>query len=365
MSSEPAHVDQIIGKTVEYLERPSVVGFEGPFFAHLARDFAALGCEVEHHEKLLSVSRGPSRAEILSCHIDRHGLVSTGHGEFEYAAFVASADDDGEDVTASRSMLRKICDRFFGEPVRAYAPGNGEILARGEVEHAYFCPHRDNLVFRVPGFEVLPVGTPASFHRPCQIDSRRLTGQLDNAISAAFTYALFESGFAGRALFTAEEEIGKSWSHALAFLEEHRLHTCELLVLDTSPFPDEAAIDEGRVVLRNRDAHGEFNPELVSRLEFLCQEQVIPYQMKDEWIASQNLDRMKSGRKPVGLGSTELGRLVSSTQGAVNGATLQCPTFGYHSNRETTSRRAISQVWRLLSSLLLSKRGRDGPELRA
>ena len=358
--TEPAQVDRIIRKTVEYLESPSVVGFEGPFFAHLVRDFAALGCDVERHDKLLAVSRGPSRAEILSCHIDRHGLVGTGDGEFEYAAFVARANDDREDVAASRSMLRKICDRFFGEPVRAYAPGNGEILARGEVEHAYFCPRRINLVFRIPGFEVLPVGTPASFHRPCQIDSRRLTGQLDNAISAAFTYVLFESGFAGRALFTAEEEIGKSWSHALAFLNEHRLQTRELLVLDTSPFPDEGAIDEGRVVLRNRDAHGEFNPELVSRLESICQEQLISYQMKDEWIATQNLERGKQERKPISLGSTELGRLVSSTQGAVNGATLQCPTFGYHSNRETTSRRAIAQVWRLLSILLLLKGDRNG-----
>jgi hypothetical protein len=67
--SRGAAVERVVAKTLEYLESPSVVGFERPFLDHLASDFGALGCEVEREEKLLVVHREPSRPEFLSCHI--------------------------------------------------------------------------------------------------------------------------------------------------------------------------------------------------------------------------------------------------------------------------------------------------------
>lgn len=344
--------DRMLEKTREYLDRPAVVGFEGPFLDYLARDFEALGCEVEREDKLVAVSRGPTRGEIFSCHIDRHGLVSTGQGEFQYAAYVARLRDAGEAASPTIRMLRTISDRFLGEPVFAYDLERGDVLARGTISNSYFCNHRVNLVFAVSGLEGFPPGTPVGFARPCQRERDRFSGQLDNGISAALLYVLFEAGFGGRALFTAEEEIGRSWQIALDHLMRKGLSTGELLVMDTSPFPDQEAIDRGTVVLRNRDANGEFNPRLVARLRSLCEASKIPYLMKDEWVEESNAKRQAEGKKPAGLGSTELGRLVAGSGGAVNGATVQLPTFGYHGNRETTSRRAVSHLLSLLGLLV-------------
>ena len=349
---DDAAIDQVLNKTVEFLDYPSVVGFEQPFLSHLATSFEALGCKIDREGKILAVHKGPARSEIFSCHIDRHGLVATGDREYEYAAYVTRLREYGEEAEPTCRMLKKIRGRFLKEPVFAYDPATGERLAQGTIARAYFCGHRVNLVFRISGFKSQPIGTPVSFCRPCQTVGESFTGQLDNVISAAVVHELFALGFSGRALFTSEEEIGKSWSLALDYLDRRKLRPRELLVLDTSPFPDPAAIDEGRIVLRNRDANGIFNPALVSRLRGICGQQGIPYQMKDDWIARANAERVRRGKKPTGLGSTELGRLVSGSDGVVNGATVQIPTFGYHSNQETTSRRSIGQLLRLLTTLL-------------
>lgn len=348
-------IDRVLGMTTEFLDQPSVVGFEQPFLDYLATCFEALGCRIEREEKLLAVAREPEQREIFSCHIDRHGLVATGDGEYEYAAYVTRLREYGEQAEPTCRMLKKIRGRFLEEPVYAYGGQTGERLVEGMIAEAYFCDTRVNLVFRVPGFEALPEGTPVSFCRPCQRRGTTFSGQLDNAISAAVVHELFVLGFNGRALFTAEEEIGKSWKLALDYLNRRQMRPRELLVLDTSPFPDASAIDEGRVVLRNRDANGVFNPALVSQLRGICDREGIAYQMKDDWIARSNLERARKGKRPVGLGSTELGRLVDGSGGEINGATVQLPTHGYHSNRETTSRRSIGQLMRLLTVLVGAK----------
>ena len=342
----------VVAKTREYLRQPAVVGHEQPFFDHLEREFSELGCEVERHDNLLAVWRDGTRPQTLSVHIDRHGLVGTGGGEYEYAAFVARLGSSQEEHQASRKMLEKIRDRFLNEEVFAYVAQSGEILEQGKIGEAYFCGHRLNLVFQIDGFENLPIGTPVAFSPLCQIGEERLTGQLDNVISAAFVYVLFALGFTGRALFTAEEEIGKSWTFALDYLTQIGSQSQELLVMDTSPFPDEEAILEGAVVLRNRDANGMFNAELVARTRAICTAEGIPFKVKDEIILAQNLERESQGMKPLGLGSTELGRLVTGSKGQLNGITLQLPTFGYHSNRETTSYLAVANLLKLLSRVL-------------
>jgi hypothetical protein len=343
----------VIHKTRDYLHCPAVVGFEAPFFRLLEQEFQALGCATERTAKVLSVWRDPTATAMLSVHIDRHGLVATGGGEHEYAAFIARLSPEQPDYPVACAMLQRIQDRFLGETGRAYRPADGAALGEGPVESSYFCDQRHNLVFRVPGLETLPVGTPVALRPPPPQATGGLCGQLDNAVSAAVVHTLFAAGFAGRALFTAEEEIGRSWQHALEYLQSRGLSTTALLVLDTSPFPEPAAVEEGWVVLRNRDANGIFNADLVARLRQECQRLGIPYRLKDEWIEEENRRREARGEDPMSLGSTELGRLVAGSKGRITGATVQIPTLGYHSNRESTTALALDHLMGLLGAVLL------------
>lgn len=345
-------VRTVVAKTREYLRQPAVVGYEQLFLDYLARDFASLGCQIDRQTKLLAVWRSEAQPQILSVHIDRHGLVGTGGGEYEYAAYVARQSEYQEDLSIGREMLEKIRDRFLGEEVVAYEAETGRSLGESVIREAQVCDRRAKLVFPIEGFEKFPPGTPVAFSPICQMEEGRISGQLDNAISAAVAYTLFAQGFMGTTLFTAEEEIGKSWTFALDYLMGKGRRSQDLLVLDTSPFPDDDAIQEGSVILRHRDANGEFNATLGSRIRKICEQEGIPFQVKDELLIASNREREKLGMMPLGLGSTELGRLVEGSSGALNGTTLQLPTLEYHSNRETTSHVAISNFLKLLDRVL-------------
>lgn len=349
-----ALAQRVVSRTGSYLERPAVVGWESPFLDVLERDFRGLGCVVDRREHVLAISRREGdRDEILSAHVDRHGLVATGEGEFEYAAWAHREKEYGEEVDFSPAMAAKLQERFMGEPMVAYNGRSGEQLACGRITVSYYDAQRDNLVFQIPGMEDFPAWTPVGFSRPPRFGRNRVTGQLDNAISAAVVYELFRAGFGGRALLTCEEEIGRSWRHALRFLDEVNVRPQELLVLDTSPYPDPVVIEQGRVVLRNRDNNGEFNPQLVSRLRLAAERLGVPYAFKDAWVEVENARLAAMDEPPLSMGNTELGRLVNGTGGEVNGATIQLPTFGYHSNAETTTFLAVSNMMRLLNDVLM------------
>lgn len=337
----------IVDKLREYLAVPSVVGHERPFLDYLQKDFTALGFTTERVRNLLSVTGSDPAVGAVSVHIDRHGLVATGQAELEYAAFVARAVLYGEDRTTTPAFLAKLSGRFTGETVRAYHRDTGEIMAEGVTEAPYFCPIRKNLVFRVPGFEALPLGTPAAYAMPLAVEDGEIAGQLDNVISAAIAYCLARDGFPGRLLFTAEEEIGRSWQHLRDYLVATGVRRTDMIVLDTSPFDRVNTELLGRVVLRHRDAHAPFNPELVDRLFGIACDLGLEPIFKDQWVIAQK------GLPPgdyAGLGSTELGRLVKATDGAWNGATLQVPTHGYHTARETARLDALQRVVAVLEA---------------
>jgi hypothetical protein len=343
--------ERVIQKTLEYLDRPSVVGCEQSFLAFLGREFAMLGCTLTRSEGLLEAEAPGGRHEIISCHVDRHGLIATEPGVYEYAAWIAREEHTDEDKPTSPTMATRVSTRFMDEPVLAYNPENGAALARAVIRDAQY-DEDEGLIFPIPEFEELPAGTPVCFRRPYELDHDLMTGQIDNAISAAIAFALVERGFGGRILFTTEEEIGRSWLHVRDHLDATHGRTDRLIVLDTSPYPEPKAIDEGLVVLRTRDAHAEFNPELTDEIERACARADIPYQFKDEWIGERNALREKNDEPALSLGSTELGRLVKATEGEITGATIQLPTFGYHSNNESTSTRAIDHTLALLGEVL-------------
>lgn len=89
-------------------------------------------------------------------------------------------------------------------------------------------------------------------------------------------------------LFTPEEEIGQSWSYVLHHLQTRNITTQHMIVLDTCPFDTTAELDQGMVILRNKDALGTFNQGQVQEMESILHQQKIPYVKADEAIEQEN-----------------------------------------------------------------------------
>lgn len=356
-------VRETVHRTKVYLGVPSVIGFEGPLLNKLEDDFRAMGLEVERTARLLAVSGPKPESHVLTCHVDRHGVIYTNEGNFEYSAFVFRKPTDDPEDFFKLSKLQELGGRFVGQPVFAYDPETGRHLGNGVIEDALFSLQRQTLIFRVDSSidpeHQLPAFTPVSYSHTFIDDGNEFGGQIDNALSVGLIYTLFKYGFEGTAVFTTEEEIGRSWRHLRDYLEHKQWEPKELLVLDCSPYPTPIEAHEGDVVLRNRDAVGRFNADLLARIKAVCDRAGIPYSLKDEYVQQQNRERAEQRLPPLGLGRTELGYLVHESQGRFNGVTVQVPTYNYHTNRETTTWRAIEQMVRLMGLLVLPEALRE------
>jgi putative aminopeptidase FrvX len=330
------------------VREPSVVGTEDAFFRAIRRELEELDLEVRYYQGVL-VAQGKRPHElILSAHVDRHGLVCTGPNEFQYAAFVAGNQGELSGDSVSEQLLQTIEDRFSGERVQAHEPFSGVYLGQGSITKSFVCPERRNLIFEVQGLDYVAPGTPLCYLDRLKTIDGTVTAQLDNVLSVALLIFLFRKGFQGTALFTAQEEAGRSWRYARAWFQREQLTTQRLLVLDTSPFPDRASAEAQEIVLRRKDASAAFAPEITEELAARCRALGISFLHKDEWVEAENLRR----DKPMTLGRTELGRLAAATGGALNGTTLQIPTTGYHTPRETASLRSLGAALSLLQSFL-------------
>jgi putative aminopeptidase FrvX len=328
------------------IREPSVVGTEDSFFRVIRRELEEVGVSVRYFQGVLVAQGNDPQQLVLSAHIDRHGLLCTGPNEFQYAAFIAGNQSEQTGESVSEQMMGSIADRFFGQRVQAHLPYTGTYQGQGKITRSYVCPQRRNLIFELDGLEFLQPGTPISFLDRLRIEGDYLSAQLDNVLSVALLIHLFRRGFQGTALFTAQEEAGRSWRYALAWFQRHQLSTQRLLVLDTSPYPNREAADAQDVVLRRKDANGAFATELTEELVSRCEEFNIRYSFKDAYVEAMNATRTK----PLSLGRTELGRVVAATDGKINGTTLQIPTTGYHTTSETTSIHSVAAVLRLLLS---------------
>lgn len=330
------------------IREPAVVGNEDSFFRVLQRELEELGLNVQRYHGVL-VAQGTRPKELfLSAHIDRHGLLCTGPNEFQYAAFIAGNQGENMGGSTSEHMLHVIEDRFQGQRVQAHLPYTGTYLGQGEITRSYICPERQNLIFEVSGLDFLQPGTPVSFLDRLNIVNGLISAQLDNVVSAAMIIYLFQRGFQGTGLFTAQEESGRSWRYALSWFQRERLTTQRLLVLDTSPYATREDADAQQITLRHRDANGPFCAQMTQELVNRCHELKLSYGFKDEYIEAQNKTRVR----PYPLGRTELGRIATATKGAISGTTLQIPTTEYHTATETAALSAIAGVLQLLMSYL-------------
>ncbi len=339
----------IIQKTDEYLQVPSVVSFEHYFMKYLMKEFSAIGMDVSRERGLVVVSKNPKNPKVITAHIDRHGLFINNDKKFEFAAF-ASKKHYGEEIKASEALFKKSAMRFIDEKVYAYGE-NGERFEDGKVKDFEYDFDKKNLFFTIKGIGETAPSVPLSYVSRLKETETELSSQIDNVISVAVAYQLAKDGFDGKILFAAEEEIGRSWMHIANYLQKEGVATQELITLDTTPYTDSRAIHEGLIVLRNKDQNAEYNPELVGKLRAACESNGMRYEMKDEVIEASNA-KLPKGEKPKKLGSTELGRIAQHTEGRYNGATVQLPTTNYHTNHETTSKKALGNFYQALQKIL-------------
>lgn len=333
------------------IREPAVVGAEDSFFRVLMRELQELDLDLSYYQGVLVAKGKDPHGLILSAHIDRHGLVCTGPNEFQYSAFLASNRSEQTGDSVSEQMLFSIQDRFTGQRVQAHMPYTGTYLGQGLITHSYVCPYRNNLIFELDGLDFLQPGTPISFLDRLSVSDGCVSGQLDNVLSVALLVFLFRRGFQGTVLFTAQEEAGRSWRYALDWFLREQIRTRRLIVLDTSPYPTREAAEAQHLVLRNKDASAAFDPTITAELAGKCMALGIDCSYKDAYVEAQN----ESRQKKLSLGRTELGRLITATDGDISGTTLQIPTTGYHTATETTSLGSI----RAALALLLSYVGED------
>jgi len=328
---------------------PSVVGAEHPFFMFIKRELEELDIKVEYFDGLL-VAKGnnPTRG-FISAHADRHGLICTGHNEFQYAAFVAKNQSDLGGILNSDELLDNLTDRFVGEKVQAYQPYSGTYLGLGVIKEAFLCQRRNNIIFTIDDFEHLMPGVPIAFLDRLDLKNGFVSAQLDNVLSVALLIYLYRLGYQGSAFFTASEEAGKSWRYLLEWFRRFDYYTDELLVLDTSPYDSWESMSGIDVVLRQRDANGIFKSPLKSKMKKIAFEENIKYHYKDIYIKNKVA---QTGRS-ISLGSTELGKIIKASRGEIQGTTLQFPTIGYHTVNEMTTESSIKAMIKILTKLYL------------
>ena len=331
----------------QFVSHHCVVGAEAPFYSFLAKELKKRGAKVSRYSGLLVAEGKDPDSIAVSAHVDRHGLICTGPGEFQYAAFEAGFRGWQTGDTVSEVMFAKIAERFHNERVYGYEPWTGKVLAHGRIKSALLCERRNDMLFEIEGLERILPGTPIAYHDRLKKDGSRLSAQLDNVLNVAIQVYLFEIGFQGRAFFTAQEEVGRSWRYLLEWFLREDQAISRILVLDTSPFPDVESAERQQLLLRNRDSSAEFNPEAVEWVRGECEALEITYAFKDELVEKQNL----TSEKLVPLGRTELGRAINGSGERINGTTIQIPTTGYHTAEESTSRASVEAMIRLLLRL--------------
>ena len=328
---------------------PSVVGAEHSFFMFVKRELEEIGVTVEYYDGVLVAKGNDPQSGYMSAHADRHGLVCTGHNEFQYAAFIAKNRADLTGDSNSEQLLHNFTSRFVDEKVQAYQPWSGSYLGMGVIKDAYLCTRRNNIIFKVDGFDYLLPGTPIAFVDKLEFRDNLLSAQLDNVISIALIIYMYRIGYQGTAFFTASEEAGKSWRFLLEWFRRFDISTNELLVLDTSPYATLEDINNLDIVLRNRDANAVFKSPLKNKIKAIAIKEGIKYHFKDAYLKNKFSQNNKKGS----LGTTELGRLIKATKGSIQGATLQLPTIGYHTAYETTSIRTVESIVSVLSKLYI------------
>jgi len=338
----------------QLVRTPSVVGAENPFFMAVKKELDEIGVRTALYEGVLVASGEEPTSGYISSHVDRHGLVCTGSKEFQYAAYVSKNRADLTGRSISEQTYKNLAGRFEGQAVQAYDRSSGSYQGIGKITTSSICERRGNLIFEIDGLEYLLPETPVAFVDKLVVQDGFVSAQLDNVLTNAMIIYLYQNGYKGTAFFSAEEEAGKSWRYILEWFMRFDISTNELLILDTSPYPDEQSATNQSLVFRRRDSHARFNSPLQKKLIKICRKNKIKYDYKDRYIKEKNKQIMLDGGAVSGsLGSTELGRLIVASKKSIQGTTLQIPTTGYHTVDETAAISSVTDAIDVLMKLYL------------
>jgi putative aminopeptidase FrvX len=337
----------------QLIRSPSVVGAEYPYFFTLKRELEELGIQTTLYEGMLVAQGNDPSSGYISSHVDRHGLICTGPNEFQYAAYINKNKGDLTGKSVSEQTYYSLVDRFIDQSVQAYNQCSGSYKGIGQITSSYVCERRKNLIFEIEGLEDIEANTPIAFVDKLSLDDEYLSGQLDNVVTNAMVIYLYQLGYQGTAFFTAEEEAGKSWRYLLEWFQRFDINTQELLIVDTSPYSELEMLDTRDVVFRKRDIHAVFKSPLLKKMTNICKKHKISYEYKDAYLKERNQEAIKEGLPKNSLGSTELGRIIFATKGAIQGTTLQIPTINYHTTNETARAKSITQAIKILRNLYL------------
>jgi len=342
---------RILAKTCEYLDFPAVVGHETPLLDHIARDFAAAGFKTERPESLCIIDLGKP-GPVFIAHADRHGAIVTEGDQAVFAAHACPNEKTAGDPAFRAPGVPALTERYGRSDVFAYDPVSGSRIAYGQVS-AVALDDQNRAVLTLSDLPRLPAGVPLAFARRLERSaSGFIVGHLDNAITLAALRIAAEQGLGGTIVVTAEEEIGRSAEHVLAWAQAGGLAPgSNLIVCDISPFDDGAAALAGAVILRRRDALSSFNADQVSKLETAASTAGAPIIFKDSFIERENDARARRHDTPKTMGLTELGRITAISKGRYAGATLQLPTFDHQAGRESTTPRAVTAFAKTLLAL--------------
>ena len=134
---------------------PSVVGAEHPFFIFLKRELEDLNLKVEYYDGVLVAKGNDPHSGYISAHSDRHGLICTGHNEFQYAAFIAKNQADLLGNSNSEQLLKNFETRFVDQKVQAYDPWSRSYNGISTIKDAFLCKRRNNIIFTIDNFDYL------------------------------------------------------------------------------------------------------------------------------------------------------------------------------------------------------------------
>lgn len=343
--------NNFIGTLHTLVRTPSVVGCERLFIRTLVKELQSLDIQVTEYDGLLVADGGGYSPYSLCAHVDRHGLITTGPDEYQYAAFQIKYKLEQEGNSVSEQTIKSIQNRFLNQSVFAYDPWSGAYIGRGTIVGSSICHFRSTPTFSVQGLGSLSPGTPIAFEDKLRQKEGWLTAQLDNVLSVAIIIELYRRGYKGKAYFSSQEEAGLSWRYLLDYFNRTGEGTDSLLILDTSPFESEKEVAPIDLVMRHKDVNGDFNKTLISLLIQKCNELGFNYIFKDTYIEEKN--KKNPNGLPQSIGRTELGRLIKGSDGQCSGTTLQIPTYGYHTCNETCTEKSVLALLSLLQTILV------------
>lgn len=331
---------RLIAKAQEYLEVPSVVGFEGPFLDHVIRDFTALGAEVSRFEGGLVIKKGSGPTFL--CHCDRPGLIVSDGQRVGYAAETLAGTRPERFEGESAQFAEDLNTVYAGSSVYAYVPETGGRIAYGTVNSVSL--NEDQTThFAIDDMIALTAGTPIAFSGP--LDRSRagyVSGMLDSVVSMACLRLAFEFGCSGTIIVTIEEELNRSCERVASLIAgDDALSGRGLICLGVTVFDDAATALAGAVILRRRDRYASFDAGTVSALETAAGAVGAPIIFKDSFIERENDARARRSLPIKSMGHTQIGAITAQSKGVLDGASLELPVFRHNPKSQSTSARAL------------------------